>query len=425
MKMYATHTRTCQDHRQFPYFSRTITRRPSRSISRRSATPPIRCLATPSSSRRIASKESSSQPRALRSQLLPDLLAYPYQRPPALDDLAQAIFPSHGGPIRTRNVTKTARQRSSSFSRIPFGSRLSEEPEEPKPVKGVRSGTSAAKVVVVNLAEDSEAVGAASSTTKKSSKQATEELDAHYAKEKKRLKAELGKLEAEAQAARDACAFEQQQLKEARITYGKLLLRIRRARKRLRSLEEELDAIEQRREEELLLKEREAAAREAEQRALEEQREKAREEAEEKTLRDLFRVHEENWTRLQKDTTIRGAQLEQLSWSAFPWAFKSENDITADNVRAFVLHPLRIQVLGRSCGNLIQTEKTRYSAEFFIPYVVPKLVMEHRETAVKLAAIFAHALNVIYTQEENEKKRRNAGQRCPTAGRIGRIRCRD
>ncbi|KZT10554.1 uncharacterized protein LAESUDRAFT_429807 [Laetiporus sulphureus 93-53] len=347
---------------------------------------------------------------------------------------APSDFSSNGGPVRTGDISKAARRRAQSPSMMPG---------EGVPIVTELSASYAAQKAVDHSLGDTRTKVKAIETSNKGPKRADTKRAAVSGKraelvktsaKKAHLKAEIEDMRKQVKAAKDARLFEEKQAEDLRLLQEKVEKRISSALRRLEDLEDRIDDMSVKRAQQRALEEEEkqaaiaraeaqrlaqeqeaiaraeaqklaeaqaAFARAEEQRLQEEQRQQAlrQVEAEISKLRIILAAHEAKWSRLQEDMTLLRVDPDLLPWSILPGSLRGDDDITMQNVRPFVLHPLRERDLKMSRLELLVLEKNRYEAQFFFSYIVPRVAVHHRERVVRMAGRFARILEVLEAEE--------------------------
>lgn len=167
-----------------------------------------------------------------------------------------------------------------------------------------------------------------------------------------------------------------------------------------RRLEEEASRQRQAARERRLHEEMERRARETEERRQAHLRaEQARRVAEEEQIRQYFIVYESKWNELRTNNSLPPIDVREMPWPVFG-VISSADQITYQDVRAFLLYPQRPGVEGKTARDKVKAEVLRFHPDKFNTRIVPRILPSQQAVAQEIAGAIARILTTIMTEVE-------------------------
>lgn len=222
-------------------------------------------------------------------------------------------------------------------------------------------------------------------------KKSQEERAAAEAKEKERIKMEEEERQREAKrlAEEERKRLERKRMKEA---FRKAVARQREAR--ARAERERLAREEQ--------KQREREEREErERREREECRRLEREEAAKKEVERIeqqFTLYDAKWAAF-KSSDVPALDFSQLPWPTLDFIPTGPADITYERLQAFVFHPLRPYMEGKSRRDKVKMDVLKWHPDKFDSKVLGKVIECQRSTVMESAGAVARILTQMLSEE--------------------------
>lgn len=177
----------------------------------------------------------------------------------------------------------------------------------------------------------------------------------------------------------------------------------RRQEERERMLREEVERLRREAHERFLRQDRERLAREERERQARILAEQARRVAEEDQARQHFVLYEGKWNELRNSNPLPPIDVQEMPWPVFG-VVSSADQITYQDVRTFLFHPLRPGVEGKTARDKVKLEVLRFHPDKFNARVLPKIQPSQRAVAQEIAGAIARILTRIMTEEvENQK----------------------
>ena len=137
-------------------------------------------------------------------------------------------------------------------------------------------------------------------------------------------------------------------------------------------------------------------------RAKEEQEREARRAAEQDQANQQvcrhFGLYEGKWNELRTSTSLPPIDVREMPWPVFS-TISSADQITYQEVRAFLFHPLRPGVEGKTAREKVKSEVLRFHPDKFNTRIVPKIHPSQQAVAQEIAGAVARILTTIMTEE--------------------------
>jgi hypothetical protein len=170
-----------------------------------------------------------------------------------------------------------------------------------------------------------------------------------------------------------------------------------------RKLREEVDRLRREANERFLREERERQAREERDRQARLRAEQARRTAQDDHARQYFVLYEAKWKELRTSKPLPPIDVLEMPWPVFG-VVSSADQITYQDVRAFLFHPLRPVVEGKTARDKVKSEVLRFHPDKFNTRIVPKIQPSQQAVAQDIAGAIARILTTIMTEELEQQK---------------------
>ncbi|KAG6379745.1 hypothetical protein JVT61DRAFT_10280 [Boletus reticuloceps] len=166
-----------------------------------------------------------------------------------------------------------------------------------------------------------------------------------------------------------------------------------------RKLREEVDRL---RREAYERDERERLAREEQERQARSRAEEARRTTMEEQIRQHFVMYEAKWNELRTSNSMASIDVREMPWPVLG-IISSADQITYQDVRAFLFHPQRPGVEGKSARDKVKAEMLRFHPDKFNTRIVPKIQQAQQGAAQEIAGAVARILTTIMNEEAAQK----------------------
>ena len=170
-----------------------------------------------------------------------------------------------------------------------------------------------------------------------------------------------------------------------------------------RKLREEVDRLRREAHERFLREERERQAREERDRQARLRAEQARRASQDDQARQYFVLYEAKWNELRTSKSLPPIDVLEMPWPVFG-AVSSADQITYQDVRTFLFHPLRPGVEGKTARDKVKSEVLRFHPDKFNTRIVPKVQLYQQTVAQEIAGAIARILTTIMTEELEQQK---------------------
>ncbi|KAF8434854.1 hypothetical protein L210DRAFT_980231 [Boletus edulis BED1] len=169
-----------------------------------------------------------------------------------------------------------------------------------------------------------------------------------------------------------------------------------------RKLREEVERLRREAHERYLRDERERLAREEQERQARSRAEEAHRTTMEEQIRQHFVMYEAKWNELRTNNSIPAIEVREMPWPVLA-IVSSADQITYQDVRAFLFHPQRPGVEGKSARDKVKVEMLRFHPDKFNTRIVPKIQQAQQGTAQAIAGAVARILTTIMNEEAAQK----------------------
>ncbi|KAF8555812.1 hypothetical protein OG21DRAFT_812174 [Imleria badia] len=194
----------------------------------------------------------------------------------------------------------------------------------------------------------------------------------------------------------------ERQLREQQRMLREEVERLRRAEREHRQREEEERKLREE-VERLRREERERRAREEQERQGRSNAEQAHRSTQDEQIRQYFTMYEAKWHELRTSNSTPPIHVQEMPWPVLGVIY-SADQITYQDVRTFLFHPLRPGVEGKTARDKVKSEVLRFHPDKFNTRIVPKIESSQQAVAQEIAGAVARILTTIMAEEVEQQK---------------------
>ncbi|KAH9895707.1 hypothetical protein C8Q73DRAFT_689061 [Cubamyces lactineus] len=116
-------------------------------------------------------------------------------------------------------------------------------------------------------------------------------------------------------------------------------------------------------------------------------------------MRAICRLYELKWVELKTNRTLKNVvTFSEFPFPVFTYSLPDPADITLERVRAFIFHPFRESIAGKTPKEILKMEVLRWHPDKFDSFISPKVCEGDWEKTKEAAGLVARWLTTLMAE---------------------------